>query len=233
MSLYLIIMGVQGAGKGMQAGIISEQYNIPHVSTGDLFRAMKTREDELAKRIQEIMKAGQLISDDVTNEVLKDRLEQPDAANGVILDGYPRNLAQAAWLEQYLTSRGAKLDAALLLELDLYAAFKRAFGRVTASDGQTYNIYYNADGLEWRFTDHPERQYPPRLEAYRAGEALTRRPDDASADAVLKRIDTFLEATAPLVTYYDQKGLLLRINADQSIEAVTADIRKAVDQVRS
>ena len=101
MGLYIILMGVQGAGKGVQASFIREQYGIPHVSTGDLFRAMRTREDELARKIQETMKAGLLISDETTNEVLQDRLEQPDAENGVIFDGYPRNAAQAKWLDDY------------------------------------------------------------------------------------------------------------------------------------
>ena len=108
MGLYLILLGVQGAGKGVQAAWIQERYGIPHVSTGDLFRAMRTREDELAQRIQAIMASGQLISDEITNEVARDRLEQPDAANGAILDGFPRNEVQAEWLTQHLgrTRRG-------------------------------------------------------------------------------------------------------------------------------
>ena len=133
-------MGVQGAGKGVQAQFIKEHYNLPHVSTGDLFRAMKTREDELAKRVQDIMQSGALVDDDTTNEVVRDRLEQPDAASGVILDGFPRNQNQAAWLENYLAGKGQSLAAVLLLELDLYTAFKRAFGRVTAQSGDSYNI---------------------------------------------------------------------------------------------
>lgn len=231
MGLYLIIMGVQGAGKGMQAAIISERFGIPHVSTGDLFRAMRTREDDLARKIQEIMKSGQLVSDDDTNEVLLDRLSQPDAANGVILDGYPRNPAQAQWLADYLAGKGEKLTAVLSLDLDLYTAFKRAFGRVSAADGRSFNIYYNAEGIEWAFVDHPEKAYPPRLEATLSdtGEKLLRRPDDASADAVLKRIDIYLQSTQPLLDYYRQQGLLVTINADQPIETVTADIVAAVE----
>ena len=137
MSLYIILMGVQGAGKGEQAKFIRERYGIPHVSTGDLFRAMKTREDELAKRVQQIMASGNLVDDATTNEVVKDRLSQPDAQGGVIFDGYPRTPNQAAWLESYLAERGEQINAVILLDLDLYTAFKRAFGRVSTAAGKT------------------------------------------------------------------------------------------------
>jgi adenylate kinase len=231
MSLYLVIMGVQGAGKGTQAAFIRDHYQIPHVSTGDLFRAMRTRQDELARRIQEIMQAGGLIGDETTNEVLQDRLEQPDAADGVVLDGYPRNIQQAQWLDKYLKQRGEKLAAVLLLELDLYTAFKRAYGRVSsASSGQSYNIYYNTDILDVQFIEHPEKEFPPRIAATlrETGEALTRRADDEAA-AVITRIDTYVEATRPLIDHYQQQGLLVQIDADQSIEAVNAAIQNAVD----
>ncbi|MBE2269801.1 MAG: nucleoside monophosphate kinase [Anaerolinea sp.] len=235
MSLYIILMGVQGAGKGEQAKFIHERYGIPHVSTGDLFRAMKTREDELAKRVQQIMAEGRLVDDATTNEVVKDRLSQPDAQGGVIFDGYPRTPNQAAWLENYLAEMGARIDAVLLLELDLYTAFKRAFGRVSSASGKTYNIYFNRDGLrQANFEDHPEKAYPPRLIAVDAetGETLARRPDDASADAILKRIDTFVATTQPLIDYFDAKNLVKRIPADQSIEAVSAAIEKAIQETK-
>lgn len=234
MSLYIILMGVQGAGKGEQAKFIQQHYNIPQVSTGDLFRAMRTRTDELAQRVQQIMAEGRLVDDDTTNAVVKDRLEQPDAAGGVILDGYPRNESQAEWLRHYLAGRGEKLTAVVLLELDLYTAFKRAFGRVSAKSGKTYNIYFNDDGLDWRFEDHPEGAYPPRLVAKEkvGGEALVRRADDANAHAILKRIDTYVEQTSPLIKYFDRQNVLFRINADQSIEAVGRDIRHAIDAAR-
>lgn len=232
MSLYIILMGVQGAGKGEQAKFIRERYGIPHVSTGDLFRAMKTREDELAKRVQQIMAEGRLVDDATTNEVVKDRLSQPDAQGGVIFDGYPRTPNQAAWLESYLAQNDAKISAVLLLDLDLYTAFKRAFGRVSSASGKTYNIYFNTDGLQtFKFEDHPAKEYPPRLVAVEAetGETLVRRADDASADAILKRIDTFVATTQPLIDYFEAKGLVKRIDADHSIEAVSAAIQRAID----
>lgn len=235
MGLYLIIMGVQGAGKGTQAAFIHREYGIPHVSTGDLFRAMKTRQDELARRVQQIMNEGRLIDDSTTNEVVRDRLEQPDAAEGVIFDGYPRTIPQAEWLESYLASRGESLAAGLLLELDGYTAFKRAYGRVKSEkSGETYNVYFNDGTVDWKFVDHPEKAYPPRIEARlkATGEVLTRRPDD-EAGAVIKRIDTYLETTLPLINHYRQKGLLVEIDASQSIAAVSERIRLVLNAVRS
>lgn len=231
MSLYVILMGVQGAGKGLQARLIEENYAIPQVSTGDLFRAMRARSDALALKVQDIMASGRLVDDDTTNAIVEERLAQDDAVNGVILDGYPRNQIQARFLESHLAAQGAKVDAALLLELNLYTAFKRAFGRVTAANGESYNYYYNAAGVDFRWVNYADHQFPPRLEASLAdgGPPLKRRPDDASADAIIKRIDTFLETTQPLISYYENKGIMRKVNADQSIEAVWSEIRGLLD----
>ena len=231
MSLYVILMGVQGAGKGLQAKLIEERYGIPQVSTGDLFRAMRARKDALARKVQAIMVSGQLVDDDTTNAIVADRLAQADARKGVILDGYPRNRIQAAFLERHLQAKGARVNAVLLLELDLYVAFKRAFGRVSADDGASYNYYYNADGVDFFWTPADDSSYPPRLDASLSdgGAVLKRRPDDASADAIIKRIDTFLETTQPLISYFQAKGIVRKINADQSIEAVWAEIERALE----
>jgi adenylate kinase len=234
MALYIILLGVQGAGKGVQASFIQSQYNIPHISTGDLFRAMKSRTDDLAVKIQEIMKEGRLVSDEVTCEVVQDRLEQPDAKNGVILDGFPRNPVQADWLENYLAQKGEAVSSVLLFDLDLYVAFKRAFGRVSNADGKTYNIFSNADGIEWSFSNHPENEYPPRLEAVETATntPLERRPDDANAGSIIKRIDTYLEVTMPLIEYYREKGLLKTLDASRDIETVSADVKAVIDALR-
>ena len=232
MGLYIILMGVQGAGKGVQAGFISNTYEIPHVSTGDLFRAMRTREDELAKKVQSIMAAGDLISDDITNEIVADRLSQADARNGVILDGYPRNAAQADFLADLLAQKGEKVNAVLLLDLPLYTAFKRAFGRVTATNGDSYNYYFKQGDVEFALEEHDSKQFPPRIVATLNGEELKRRPDDADATAVIKRIDTYLASTMPLIEYYEEKGVVQRIDAEQSIEAVSARIKEILDSVK-
>ncbi len=230
MGLYIILMGVQGAGKGLQAQYIVEEYGIPQVSTGDLFRAMHTRTDELAIKVQELMKQGLLIPDDITNELVRERLEQPDAAHGVILDGYPRSPAQAAWLEGYLASRGEQVTVVLVLQLDLYTAFKRAFGRVFRADKVTsYNIFYNDESISWQFVDHPEKAFPPRLEARDAnGDLLLRREDDANAAAIIKRIDTYLATTQPLIDFYQHKGLVKTIDAAKSIDEVRTAVENAI-----
>ena len=232
MSLYVILMGVQGAGKGLQARRIERHYGIPQVSTGDLFRAMRERRDDLALKVQDIMASGKLVDDDTTNAIVAERLEQPDARQGVILDGFPRSPAQAQFLEATLAERGARVQAALLLELDLYVAFKRAFGRVTDADGKSYNYYFNAAGVDFQWRADAEGLHPPRLDA-QLGESATplkRRPDDASADAIIKRIDTYLETTQPLINFYAAQGIVKRVNADQPIEAVWAEIRRALDR---
>jgi adenylate kinase len=230
MSLYLLLMGVQGSGKGTQAAFLQQEYGIPHVSTGDLFRAMRTRTDALAVSIQETMAAGKLISDEQTNQVVEERLQKDDAQNGVIFDGYPRTIPQAEWLDGYLAGNGKKLNAVLLLELDLYTAFKRTFGRIG-----DYNIYFNSDGIEWQFVNHEDKTlFPPRLEAVvkATGEKLVRRPDDASAHAILKRIDTFIEETAVLIPYYKSRNIVYEIDANQSIETVRTEFKRIVEQVK-
>ena len=210
MSLYIIMMGVQGAGKGVQAQKISEEYGIPHISTGDIFRAMKTRDDDLAREVQAIMKAGDLVPDDLTCRMVKDRLGEPDARDGAILDGFPRNEVQADWLDEYLASHGTQVTALFWMELPLYVAFKRAFGRVKdAETGESHNIYFQADGIEeWHFEDDPEGVYVPRLvTTLKSGNSAIRRPDDANAHAVLTRIDTYMAETAPLLSFYEEQTL--------------------------
>ncbi|MCU0511313.1 MAG: nucleoside monophosphate kinase [Anaerolineae bacterium] len=233
MGLYIILMGVQGAGKGEQAKFIQQAYGIPQVSTGDLFRALKTREDDFARRVQATMAAGQLIDDATTNQIVVERLAQPDAAGGVIFDGYPRNEVQAQFLADYLRQQGQTINAVILLELDVFVAFKRAFGRVTAADGSSYNYYYKTDGVQFRFEDHPDKLYPPRLVATLPdGTTLLRRPDDASAAAIIKRIDTYLSETMPLLPFFEKHGMLYRVDASRSLAEVSADIGTLLERVR-
>lgn len=234
MGLYIILLGVQGSGKGTQAQFIQEKYGIPQVSTGDIFRAMKTRQDDFARRIQDMINAGILVPDSDTNELVRERLEQPDAQNGVILDGFPRNEVQAEWLQNYLASKGQRINAVILFNLDLYTAFKRAFGRVSSESGEFYNIFYNKDGLKWQYIEDPSKQFPPRVEAKltATGEVLKRRPDDANAGAIIKRIDTYLETTLPLIDYFGKRDLLHEINAEQSIDEVRAAVEAVIERVK-
>ncbi len=225
MSLYVIIMGVQGAGKGTQAQFIQREFGIPQISTGDLFRAMKTRTDAFAVQIQTLMNSGALIDDETTEKMVAERLLADDAQKGVIFDGFPRTIHQAEWLDAHLAQKRTGIKQVLLLELDSYTAFKRAYGRVTdPNTGVAYNIYSNAGDIQWQFVDHPEKAFPPRLEATLNGQKLSRRIDDDASYAI-KRIDTFLEQTTPLINYYSQKGLVKRIDATQAIETVSQQIK--------
>ena len=213
MGTYFILIGVQGAGKGTQAAFISKDLDIPHISTGDLFRAMRNREDDLAKEVQALMKEGKLIPDSITNKMVEERLEKSDADNGAILDGYPRNAQQAEFLQSILDKDDHII--VILLELNREIAFKRAEGRRYSPDkSRVYNVYFN----------------PPKQEGVDdiTGKALIQRPDD-HPEAVNKRIDLYYENTQPLIDYFDEKGLLIRITADQSIEKVRADIKAAVN----
>ena len=209
MGTYIVMMGVQGAGKGTQAAIMKEKLNLPHVSTGDLFRAMKTQDTPLAKRVQALMAEGELIPDDVTNEMVKERLAEADAQRGVILDGYPRNTDQAEYLDNLLAAKGEKILIVPLLTLEREIAIKRAEGRRTAPDGTTYNIYFN----------------PPPADINPAD--LVQRADD-HLDAVARRIDLFFEKTAPLIDYYTETGVCAKIDADQGIHEVAVDVFAAI-----
>jgi adenylate kinase len=214
MGTYIILIGVQGSGKGTQAVFLKEKLGLPHISTGDLFRAMKTQDTPLARRVQELMAAGELIPDDVTNEIVRDRLSQPDAARGAILDGYPRNREQAAFLDSLLAEKGSKVTVVPLLKLDREIAIKRAEGRRYSQDRQrVYNIYFN----------------PPKHEGVDDvdGLPLVQRADDYR-EAVERRIDLYFSETAPLIDYYEAKGLVQEIDADQSIEKVAIDLFAAV-----
>jgi len=232
--LFLLIMGVQGAGKGTQAAYICKAYNLLHISTGDLFRAMKTRTDPLAKHVIATINSGALVDDETTNAVLQDRLEQDDLKDyaGVLLDGYPRNEAQAQWLTGYLNSKGKAVNAVLVLELDLYSAFKRSFGRVTNADGKAFNLYSNGEGVQWGFEKSPENVFPPRLTATlkESGETLKRRVDDADAFAVIGRIEKFLDETRPVLPYYESLNLLEKVDADQPIETVRKQLFSIIDK---
>lgn len=235
-NLFLLIMGVQGAGKGTQAAYLCQKYNLLHISTGDLFRAMTTRTDALAQRIIATINSGALVDDAATNDVLQDRLEQDDvkAYNGVLLDGYPRNEAQARWLTDYLQSKGKAVDAVLLLELDLYTAFKRSFGRLTTADGKrAFNIYSNTDGMTWAFEKDANKKFPPSLTGnLDDGTALKRRVDDADAFAVIGRIEKFLDETRPVLPYYESQNLVRKVDADQPIETVSAQLSSIIEGLK-
>ncbi|NJL92987.1 MAG: adenylate kinase [Anaerolineae bacterium] len=222
MGIFIILMGVQGAGKGTQARLLSEKYGIPQVSTGDLFRAMKTQDTPLAREVQEIMKRGELISDELTNRIVRERLAQDDAQAGAILDGYPRSQGQAQALDAMLRERGQQVKLVALLELDRHLAIMRAEGRRFSLDKErTYNIYFNP----------PQYRVAGVWLDDKTKEPLIQREDDYR-DAVVRRIDVYFETTRPLIDFYQAQGKLVHVNANQSIEAVSEALIQAVEQHR-
>lgn len=182
--LYILLMGVQGAGKGTQAAKLVEALGLIHLSTGELFRAMKVQDTPLAREVQTIMNRGDLIPDELTIRIVRERMQAPDAAKGVIFDGFPRTVPQAQALDTLLAEFGGRVNLAASLELDRDIAFKRLEGRrvCTANEKHIYNVYFN----------------PPKVEGVCDidGAALMQRPDD-TPEAVNKRINTYFAQTAP------------------------------------
>jgi adenylate kinase len=219
MGLYIVVMGVQGAGKGTQAQFIMQEFGIPHISTGDLFRAMKTLDTPLAREVQDLMAAGNLIPDDLTNRIVDERLKQPDAQKGAIFDGYPRTVPQAKSFDDLLAQKGERINLVLLLELDREEAIKRLEGRRYSQDGKrVYNIHFD----------------PPKQEGIDDvdGLPLVQRADD-TREGIEKRINAYYVQTMPLIEYYENAGLLIRVNADHPIEEVHAEVQNAVKAIKA
>ncbi len=209
MATYIVLMGMQGAGKGTQAAVLSQKLSLPHITTGGLFRAMDGQDSDLAREIQAIMARGDLVPDATTIEVVRQRLTKPDAANGAIFDGFPRTLPQAEALDHLLTELGSRVALVPLLTLDRQEAIARISARweCTLDPTHVYNLNTN----------------PPKVAGICDidGAPLRQRLDD-TPEAAAKRIDTFFEKTAPLLDYYRARGLVHEVNAAQPIEAVSA-----------
>ena len=214
---HLILFGAQASGKGTQARMLQERFGIPQVATGDLFRTHKSQGTELGQLAQSYMSRGELVPDSVTVAMVEDRLSQPDAANGAILDGFPRNLAQAEALDTMLAKWGAGITAAVYIELGRDVLMKRITGRRTCRNCQAV---YNVESK------------PPKVEGVcdQCGGELVQRADDMDTEAVARRLQLYFEQTTPVIDYYRGKGLLKQVNGDQSIDAVAAAIVTALEE---
>ncbi|MCS6870739.1 MAG: adenylate kinase [Anaerolineae bacterium] len=216
MATYIVLMGMQGAGKGTQAAILSKKLGLPHITTGGLFRAMEGQDTELAREIQAIMKRGELVPDHITIEVVRQRLAAPDAANGAIFDGFPRTLPQAQALDALLAELNGKVSLVPLLVLDRQEAIERIAARweCTLDPTHVYNLRTN----------------PPKVAGICDidGALLRQRPDD-TPEAAAKRIDTFFEKTAPLLDYYRARSVVREVDAAQSIEAVSESLFRLIE----
>ena len=210
---YIVMLGPPGAGKGTQAEILAQKLGLVHVSSGDLFRENLSNQTELGKLAQTYMSKGELVPDDVTIAMVKERLSRPDCAKGAVLDGFPRTPAQAEALNKILAEMNAKVDLVPLISVPNDVLVERLSGRWMSKSGRVYHALYNPPKVKW--VDDID------------GTPLYQREDD-KPETVQRRIDVYYEQTAPLIDYYRQAGLLVEIDGTQEIEKVTEDILKAI-----
>lgn len=208
--MKIIMLGAPGAGKGTQAKKIAEKYTIPHISTGDIFRADIKGGTELGMKAKSYMDQGLLVPDEVTIDMLLDRISQEDCKNGYVLDGFPRTIPQAESLAEALEQRGEKLDFAVNVDVPDEAIITRMSGRrACLSCGATYHIVYNQTKSEG-ICDA-------------CGEKLALRDDD-KPETVKKRLSVYHEQTKPLIDYYQKAGIIKTVDGTQDLNKVFEDI---------
>jgi adenylate kinase len=204
--MRMILFGAPGSGKGTQAKKLMEDRKIPQVSTGDMLRAAAASGTELGQRAKSVMDSGQLVSDDVMLGIINERLNEPDASHGFVLDGFPRTLKQAQGLEDLLESIGKPLDAAILMDIDFNILLKRLTGRRTCSTtGKLLNIYFS-----------PREEID---ECRSSGGELIQREDD-NEETITERLEVYRRHTEPVIEYYRSRDKLKTIDADGSVEEV-------------
>lgn len=214
--MRIILMGPPGAGKGTQADFLKTCLNIPHISTGDMFRKALKEQTPLGMEAKSYMDKGQLVPDSVTIGIVKERLTQSDCQKGFLLDGFPRTIPQADALEQTLQDLGMKLDKVINIVVKRESLIDRLTGRrVCKNCGATYHLLFN-----------PSKS-GGNCDA--CGGELYQRSDD-SLETVSNRLDVYESQTAPLVDYYRKKGLLLEINGEMPVEEVTGSIIEALER---
>ena len=208
--MKIIMLGAPGAGKGTQAKKIAEKYHIPHISTGDIFRANIKNGTELGMKAKSYMDQGQLVPDDVTIGMLLDRIRQEDCAEGYVLDGFPRTIPQAESLTKALEERGESMDYAINVDVPDQAIVTRMAGRrACLACGATYHIVYNA----------PKKENVCDV----CGEGLVLRDDD-KPETVQKRLTVYHDQTKPLIDYYGKAGILVTVDGTQDLNKVFEDI---------
>lgn len=214
MDKIIVLIGAPGAGKGTQARLLQEREGIPQISTGDMFREMKTLDTPLAREVQEIMTSGKLISDDITYKIVRERTSRDDCKNGYILDGYPRTAVQAEQLEELAGEQDFDI---LAIEVDVPRdeLMKRLTGRRSCPVcGEIYNIYSKPPKNDKVCDEHPDVQ-------------LTHRADD-NEESVSTRLATYDELTKPLLAYYENSGRLKKVDGTGDVEDIYAELKKLV-----
>lgn len=217
--MQIVFLGLPGAGKGTQAISITEVFGIPHIATGDIFRAARKEQSELGTRVAEYLDKGLLVPDALTIEVVRDRLSKDDTKNGFLLDGFPRTEPQAVALEAMLQEINKPLTHVLYLEVPKEELLQRLTGRLVCSQcGASYHVRLN----------------PPVNEGVcdRCNAELITRKDD-TPEAVAVRLEENLEKTKALVAYYDQQGILRTVDGTQSIEQVKQAINRALTEAKA
>jgi adenylate kinase len=209
--MRLILLGPPGAGKGTQAQRIVEKHGIPQLSTGDMLRAAVVAETDVGKRAKAVMDAGKLVSDDIVIAIVSERIDQPDCANGFILDGFPRTLVQADATEKMLSNKGLDLSAVIELRVDDKELVRRVSGRYSCA--QCGTVYHDSD-----------RKPSGEGVCDKCGSThFKRRPDD-NAETMTQRLEVYYKETSPLIGYYYAKGKLKTVNGMAEMDTVTADI---------
>ncbi len=214
--MRLVLLGAPGSGKGTQAKKLMDEFGVPQVSTGDLLRAAVASGSELGRQAKSVMEAGELVSDDIVLGIIRERLAEPDAGRGFIMDGFPRNVAQAAALDEVLEELGRPLDVAVLLDVAFESLVKRLTGRRTCADcGQMYNVYFS----------------PPAQDGVCdacGGTNLIHRDDD-NERTITNRLEVYQRETRPVLDYYREQGRLETVPGEGEISEIYAAL---VDVIR-
>ena len=214
MATIIVLMGAPGAGKGTQARLLQERLHLPQISTGDIFRALKNAQTPLAQEVREIMERGQLVPDELTIRLVKERTAQPDCQNGYILDGFPRTPAQAASLKKLAAEQGNGI-VAVLIDVPRELLEQRMTGRRNCPVcGEIYNIYLKPPRYDNVCDFHPEAE-------------LVHRADD-NVETVKARLATYEKQTQPLIDYYKAVGLLRAVDGTREPEAIYEDVLRQI-----
>ncbi|OEH93209.1 adenylate kinase [Bacillus solimangrovi] len=216
--MNLVLMGLPGAGKGTQAEQIVEKYNIPHISTGDMFRAAMKEGTQLGLKAKEYIDKGELVPDEVTIGIVRERLGKDDCKNGYLLDGFPRTVAQAEALEVITTELERTINYVIYIDVDTNSLMARLTGRRICKEcGATYHVVFNPPSKEGKCD--------------KCDGELYQRADD-NEETVANRLEVNMKQTQPLLDFYEGKGYLQKINGDQDISKVFVDVDKLLGGIR-
>lgn len=218
MTLNLMLMGLPGAGKGTQAEKIVDEYHIPHISTGDIFRTAIQNGTKMGLEAKKYIDKGELVPDEVTDGIVKDRLNEKDVDNGYMLDGFPRNMAQAEALDKFGKELNKPLNCVIYIDVDPKSLMERLTARYICKNcGATYNKIFNPTKVAG-VCDH-------------CGSHEFYQREDDKPETVKKRLEVNIKMNTPLLDFYEKKGILHKINGNQTIDEVFSDIQKVLDTI--